>query len=180
MIEEAAMAKSWIGQRLQAMSGLVFTTIIAALTPSHADAQAQLQAGVLVCNGEGGWGAIITSRKRFDCTFSASSGEVREQYFGLITKVGLDVGVSGQTTLTWLVFGPAESVGANYAVGALAGSYTGIGAEAALGVGIGANALVGGGASSFALQPVSVQVQTGFSIAAGVETFELQFFDVLN
>ena len=42
------------------------------------------------------------------------------------------------------------------------------------GVGVGANALVGGSNNTIALQPVSVQGQTGLSIAAGVASLELR------
>lgn len=153
--------------------GLAFACV--SLMPTQAEAQSQLQAGVLSCSGEGGWGAIIGSRKKFQCTFASSDGSVRGRYSAVIGKIGLDVGYTGKTALTWLVFGPADTVGENYVVGSLAGSYSGVGANAAVGLGIGANALVGGGPGSFALQPVSVQVQTGVSIAAGVQTLTLEY-----
>ena len=40
---------------------------------------------------------------------------------------------------------------------------------------IGANALVGGSARSFALQPVSVEGQTGLDVSAGLATVNLQY-----
>jgi hypothetical protein len=43
-----------------------------------------------------------------------------------------------------------------------------------VGVGVGANALVGGSRNSFALQPLSVQGQTGLNVAAGVARLELR------
>lgn len=164
--------------RLAALLGLA----IAALAPAPVQAQTdtQLRAGVLVCAGGGGWGAIITSRKVFGCTFSGADGRVREHYQAVVRKFGLDLGVTGDTTLTWLVFGPANMVGPNYVQGSLDGAYGGVGADAAVGVGLGANALVGGGANSFALQPVSVQVQTGLSIAAGVQTLDLRYMGPVN
>jgi hypothetical protein len=139
-----------------------------------------LQAGTLACSGEGGWGAIITSKKAFRCAFTSSDGAVRGEYTGQIRKVGIDIGKTGQTALIWLVFGPESKIGDNYAPGSLEGSYAGVGADAAVGIGLGANALVGGGPNSFALQPVSVQVQTGLSIAAGVQTLNLQYVGPLN
>lgn len=148
---------------------------VAAMAPSGAAAQSQLQAGVLSCSGKGGWGAIIGSRKRFRCTFASSDGSVRGRYNAVVTKFGLDLGITGQTALSWLVFGPAEMVGDNYVAGSLRGTYTGVGADAAVGLGLGANALVGGGPESFALQPVSIQVQTGLSIAAGIQTLTLEY-----
>lgn len=137
--------------------------------------QTRVQAGVLTCEGEGGWGLIITSKKTFRCTFVSSNGEVREAYRGVIRKIGIDVGKTGATSLLWFVFGPSAKIGENFVPGSLQGRYVGAGAEASVVVGLGANALIGGGADSFALQPVSVQVQTGLSIAAGVQSLGLEY-----
>ena len=59
--------------------------------------------------------------------------------------------------------------------GALSGTLTGVNANATAGVGLGANILVLGGdknasAPKLALQPLSVEGNTGFNIAAGVAT----------
>ncbi len=160
---------------LNTLGRLGLAALVTAQMTSPSAAQAGLQAGVLSCRGDGGWSAIITSKKRFRCVFASSDGSVRGRYNAVIRKFGLDVGVTGQTALTWLVFGPAEVVGSNYIPGSLEGAYAGVGAEAAFGIGAGANVLVGGGNGSFTLQPVSVQVQTGLSIAAGVETLDLEY-----
>jgi hypothetical protein len=93
----------------------------------------------------------------------------------VIEKFGLDLGVTGDTTLVWLDFVPENKIGGNYTPGSLAGTYGGIGAEVSLGIGFGANALIGQGDALFAFQPVSVQVQSGLSIAAGVETLKLEY-----
>lgn len=147
-----------------------------ATTETAAPAQKQgLQAGSLVCKGDGGWGAIITSKKSFKCIFAAPNGQTVGTYDGVITKIGLDLGKTGQSVLTWLVLGPAAKVGENFEPGWLAGNYAGVGAEATVGIGGGVNALVGGGAQSFSLQPVSVQVQTGISVAAGVQQLTLTY-----
>ena len=55
----------------------------------------------------------------------------------------------------------------------LEGKYVGATAEATAGVGLGANALIGGFERSVALNPVSVQAQTGINIAAGVAELTL-------
>jgi hypothetical protein len=44
-------------------------------------------------------------------------------------------------------------------------------------VGLGANVLVGGSQSSVALQPLSVEGQTGLNIAAGLAKFMLEYTD---
>ena len=58
--------------------------------------------------------------------------------------------------------------------GALAGGYGGLSAGAAVGLGVGANALVGGLGNSFALQPVSLEGQSGLNAFAGVSSLELR------
>ena len=58
--------------------------------------------------------------------------------------------------------------------GALAGGYIGASGGAAIGVGVGANGLVGGLNNSFALQPVSVEGQTGLNVIATVTGLELR------
>jgi hypothetical protein len=58
--------------------------------------------------------------------------------------------------------------------GNLAGNYGGVGANASVGVGGGGNFLVGGPQNSYALQPISVQGQTGLNVAAGVANIELE------
>jgi hypothetical protein len=68
------------------------------------------------------------------------------------------------------VFAPTRRVGP----GDLAGSYGGASASATAGVGVGANALVGGSNNTIALQPVSVQGQTGLGVAAGIAGMELR------
>ena len=55
---------------------------------------------------------------------------------------------------------------------ALASSISG--ANASIGIGGGGNFLVGGPANAYALQPLSVQGQTGLNLAAGIAGLELQ------
>jgi hypothetical protein len=57
---------------------------------------------------------------------------------------------------------------------ALAGTYAGATAGGTVGAGAGVNLLVGGSNRTVALQPISVQAQTGMNIAAGVSTMELR------
>ncbi len=63
----------------------------------------------------------------------------REQYTGVITKFGLDVGATTGGRMVWAVF--AET---NAGRGALAGDYTGATGEATIALGLGANVLAGG------------------------------------
>jgi hypothetical protein len=65
--------------------------------------------------------------------------------------------------MVWAVYAPTTR-----RFGALAGNYSGATAEATVGAGLGANVLVGGSDRTVALQPLSVQGQTGLNVAAGV------------
>ena len=158
-----------------AVKSLSVAAIALALATGGAQAQSRIKAGTLVCKGEGGWGAIITSKKEFDCTYTSADGTPRGRYKGVIRKYGLDIGKTGSTTLGWLVLGAEGKVGGQWVPGSLAGKYRGVGAEVSVGVGFGANALVGADRDAFVLQPLSVQVQSGVGLAAGVESFSLRY-----
>ncbi|HUF45135.1 MAG TPA: DUF992 domain-containing protein [Aestuariivirgaceae bacterium] len=126
-----------------------------------ASAESGVKIGTLSCNVAPGIGFIVGSSKSMECQFSGSAGI--EVYSGVINKFGIDIGVTGNQVLNWVVFAPGE-----VDPGALAGTYIGATAEATAAVGAGANVLVGGFNSSIALQPLSVSTQTGLNIAAGV------------
>jgi hypothetical protein len=139
-----------------------------ALMASAADAKSGVKIGVLSCHVAGGAGFIIGSSKAVDCIYDPASGARREHYTGSIGKLGIDIGVTDQTTIAWAVFAPGK-VNKH----ALRGTYTGASAEATVLVGLGANVLVGGFKKGINLQPISVQGQTGLNIAAGVASLKL-------
>jgi hypothetical protein len=87
-----------------------------------------------------------------------------------VRRFGLDLGITDQTRLTWAVNAPTGRVGR----GELAGNYGGVGANASVGIGFGGNFLVGGPENAYALQPISVQGQTGLNVTAGVASIELE------
>jgi hypothetical protein len=138
-------------------------------TTQTAVAQQGLKLGRLRCNVSGGLGLIITSTKEMSCVFTSVHG-YHERYYGTIRKFGLDIGATDRGVLSWAVFAPSE--GPKH--GALAGEYVGVDASATVGVGLGANALVGGSNRSIALQPLSVQAQTGLALAGGVAALTLR------
>lgn len=147
---------------------------VAAIVPfmatMEANSASRVQIGVLNCTVEGGIGLILGSSKEINCVFEKSGGPVG-RYTGTVRKFGVDIGVTSKSFITWAVFAPSEKT--NY--GALAGGYVGVSAEATVGAGLGANVLVGGLEKSIALQPVSVQAQRGFNIAAGIGSLSLRF-----
>jgi hypothetical protein len=78
--------------------------------------------------------------------------------------------MNGRGVMIWTVLAPTRNVSPSD----LRGSYAGVSAGAAIGVGLGANALVGGSNSTIALQPLSVQGETGVNLALGVADLTLR------
>lgn len=151
---------------------LLATTLLAALPGGANAAQEGVEMGLLDCAIEGGVGFIFGSSKDLSCVFKPSDQSfAHESYFGAVTKYGLDIGVTGQTLMKWLVLAPTRNI---YAPGMLAGDYVGASAEASAGIGAGANLLVGGSGEGFVLQPLSVQAQTGLNLAVGISQFQLR------
>lgn len=160
------------------MSKAILTAGIAlagALAASTANAEMidRVKVGVLDCVVEGGSGYVIGSTKDVRCTYKAAGDDQpeTEPYFGVIKKFGIDVGSTDATYMTWAVFAPT---GDPFDPGALAGNYFGVSAEATAGAGIGANALVGGSGKTIALQPISLQSQTGLNFAVTISQLELR------
>lgn len=124
--------------------------------------------GTLTCDISGGIGVIIASKKSVACMFTPAQPGPREVYTGSISKFGLDIGATAGGEMVWSVFAPSNKI-----FGALAGNYAGASAEATVGAGLGANVLVGGSNRTVALQPLSVQGQTGLNLAVGVSELVL-------
>ena len=108
---------------------LVTTAAAFAAIPAQAGG---VKIGVLTCKVEGGAGWIIGSSKDVECKFKGTHGRV-ENYIGSIGKLGIDIGVTGDTRVGWVVFAPGKMK-----AGSLKGSYTGASAEATVGLGVGA------------------------------------------
>ncbi len=128
-----------------------------------------MRAGVLQCHGGQNVGFVVGSVTSLECVFQ-SEGRRPEPYIATVKRIGLDLGVTEQTQFSWAVNSPDGRLG----YGGLAGSYGGVGANASVGVGFGGNFLVGGPANAYALQPISVQGQTGLNVAAGIAGIDLQ------
>ena len=144
---------------------------IAALGASIVGAHAlpAVRAGILQCQGGQNVGFVVGSVTSFECVFQ-SEGRRPEPYIATVRRYGLDLGVTGQTRFAWAVNAPDRKVGR----GDLAGNYGGVGANASVGIGGGGNFLVGGPANAVALQPISVQGQTGLNVAAGIADIQLE------
>ena len=136
-----------------------------------ASAAPPVRAGILQCQGGQNVGFVVGSVTSLECVFQ-SEGRRPEPYIAKVQRIGLDLGVTEQTQLSWAVNAPNSRLGR----GELAGSYGGVGANASIGVGGGGNFLVGGPSNGYALQPLSVQGQKGLNVAAGIAGLELQPF----
>jgi hypothetical protein len=132
-------------------------------------AKSGVNIGALSCTVDGGMGLILGSSKEMDCRFEPAGGSDSQDYRGTIAKLGIDIGVTGEAYMSWLVFAPGS-----IKPGALRGSYSGVSAQASVGLGLGANVLVGGLDKSIALQPLSIEGQTGLNLAAGLSRITLE------
>jgi hypothetical protein len=143
----------------------------AALVASFASANAlpAVRAGVLQCQGGQNVGFVVGSVSNLECVFQ-SEGRRPEPYIATVHRFGVDLGFTDQTEFSWAVDAPTDRLGR----GELAGNYSGVGANASVGVGFGGNFLVGGAENAYALQPISLQGQTGLNVAAGVAGLELE------
>jgi hypothetical protein len=152
------------------------STILAGLTAAVvlciggiAQAQDRVRVGVLECRGGASVGFIVGSVTHLGCVLRAD-GIPEDRYVATIRKVGLDLGITQESLLAWVVYAPVARLGP----GDLSGDYAGAQGSAAVGVGGGGNVLVGGSANSISLQPLSLQGQVGLSVSAGLESLELR------
>lgn len=145
-------------------------TLALAMVPAAAQEAGRTRVGTLTCNISPGVGMIVGGQRQLSCIFASARGRAREAYEGAASTLGLDIGATSGGQLTWAVFAPTTTLRR----AALAGTYVGATTGGTVGAGAGANLLVGGSNRTVALQPVSVQAQTGVNIAAGVSNLELR------
>src|SRR6202022_4318942 len=146
--------------------------VVALVAPiASANALPPVRAGILQCHGGQNVGFVVGSVPSLECVFQ-SEGRRPEPYIATVRRYGVDLGFTDQTRFAWAVNAPSGRV----ARGDLAGNYGGVGANASVGVGFGGNFLVGGPQNAYALQPISVQGQTGLNVTAGIADNELNTF----
>ncbi len=150
------------------IKGVMIAGAIAAASP--ASASETLAVGHLDCGVKGGVSFIFSSTRELRCVFRSRLATEGELYEGQIKKFGLDIGMTGNARLTWVVLAPTDLP---VDQGALMGQYVGVAADASVGVGGGANVLIGGSNGTVSLQPLSVQGQTGLNAALAVAEVEL-------
>ena len=137
---------------------------LAATLSTGAGAQANIEIGTLTCVGGEGVGLVVGSQKSYRCRFTPTGQIPVETYEATVTKIGLDVGVTGKTTMVWTVLAAFQTRHG----GALSGKYAGAAADVAVGVCGCGKVLVGGSDTYITLQPLSVQGQVGLNLAVSV------------
>jgi hypothetical protein len=130
---------------------------------------AGVQIGTLTCDVAPSVGFIVGSSKDVECAYKSTRG-IEEVYVGTINRVGVDIGFTRGGKLVWGVIAPSSDIEPS----ALEGRYAGVSAGATVGVGVGANVLVGGLDKSIALQPLSIEGNTGLNLAAGIGALNLR------
>ena len=154
------------------MVGVIAGLMLATPMNPTESAQATVNAGILTCHVAGGLGYIIGSSRAMQCNFRPNSG-VNEEYHGSMSTIGADIGYLASSSIVWAVLAPSASTKA----GALAGTYGGVSMRAAIIGGAGINALVGGFENSIALQPLSIEGNTGLYIGGGIGVMSLKAGD---
>lgn len=149
-------------------AGVIAAAMMAFAPATHA-ANAGVHVGTLQCEVDDGWGHVVASSRDMTCVFRPVDGGP-ETYKGELRRYGVDLGYTSNATLIWGVVAPSS----NLNTGALAGDYGGLSAQATAGVGLGANVLIGGLDRSIALQPLSLEGNTGVAVAAGVGVITLR------
>jgi len=150
-------------------AGLAAAALLA-IGAAPAAAQSGVRVGSLSCTVDPSIGFIIGSVRNLHCTFNPTRGGPRVAYTGTVSRLGLDVGVTGKGGMVWAVFAPTRQVQPHQ----LRGTFVGASSSASVGVGVGANVLVGGNNNTITLQPLSLEGQTGLNLALGVASLTLQ------
>jgi len=153
---------------LRLLAGAAVLSMCSAMSPAMA-APSGVKVGTLTCHVASGWGFVFGSSRDLRCNFQPN-GHGGERYSGSISKFGVDIGYTDNGVIVWAVFAPSSDVRA----GALQGDYAGATANVTVGVGLGANVLIGGLDKSIALQPLSVEGNTGLNVAAGIGAISLK------
>jgi len=146
-----------------------FIAALFSLASMATPARAYIEAGSLSCRSPGTSSYIVFSARTFDCVFTPANGAPAQRYEGTVQRFGAQIGFTNDVALGWAVFAATSRLGP----GALTGGYVGASGGAAIGVGVAANGLVGGLNNSFALQPISVEGQTGLNVIATVTGLDL-------
>jgi Protein of unknown function (DUF992) len=155
---------------LKRSSMLTLALLTAITSQAVGQVRSGTKVGTLNCELAPSVGFIVGSHQPMRCRYTPDGPFPPEFYEGVINTIGLDIGFTSGGVMTWSVVAP--TVGPPH--GALAGLYVGASGDVTAGGGIGANVLFGGSDRSIALQPLSIQGQTGLDLTLGVSGLELR------
>ena len=96
------------------LGAAALATVLA--TPAGAQ-QDRMQGGTLECSLSSSIGMVVTSSRNVACNFKPRGGPP-EAYVGTLTRVGLDIGITGGGAIIWGVF-----TSTNLYAGMLTGTY---------------------------------------------------------
>lgn len=154
-------------KRLYGFSLAMAVALLTVLAPPQAGAEGGVQLGILTCWKVPGSGMnlVISSSADVECEFASPYG--KETYKGRSgIGIGLDLEWSAEKVIGYAVFGATSDV--RMGSHSLAGKYVGGKVSATVGLGVGTQVLVGGGEKNITLQPLALEVSTGFGAAAGI------------
>ena len=159
-----------MSRNLRLLAGAAAVAVVA-FSGSASAAPAGVKIGTLACHVSSGWGFVFGSSRDLHCDFRPSRMPGGEHYAGSIKKFGVDLGYTSGGEIIWEVFAPSSDM----RHGALQGDYVGATASATVGVGLGAHVLIGGMDRSIALQPLSIEGNTGLNVAGGIGAISLTY-----
>src|SRR4026207_2197084 len=90
--------KKWI----ISAGAIAITTALLAASPASARSGGKV--GALNCRVSAGVGMILGSSRKMLCRFHPAGGGRIETYTGRISRVGVDIGFTSKSYMTWAVF----------------------------------------------------------------------------
>ncbi len=137
------------------------------LAPLSLASEQAVKIGVISCEAIEGTRVNLIIRSTVDvaCTFETVNGEKHAYKGETGIELGLDLSFRTDEQFAFTVI---TSVDKKFDKQAVAGKYIGAKAAASIGVGLGAAALIGGSDNNFGLQPLAIEANKGFGVAAGI------------
>src|ERR1700722_10037583 len=108
------------------LAGVASTMLVASL--ANAQPADRVQVGVLECRGGASIGFVVGSVTNLGCVLRID-GMPEDRYVATIRKVGVDLGITQESDLTWAVLAPSVRLGP----GDLSGNYAGAQGSASVG-----------------------------------------------
>ena len=92
------------------LAGVAGTLLLAFSAANAQQPMQRVQIGILECRGGSSVGFIVGSVTNLGCVLRAD-GMPDDRYVATIRKVGIDLGITQESTLAWGVFAPSARLG---------------------------------------------------------------------